>query len=106
GEDRLFHDRADSDDGADFLYDRQVQAAVGLPRGAVRRANAHGRQIQIAARRVEKSASASCLSGPPSMPTSSSASPIHGVCPVLATPLQGDGAPDAPALARAVEFAI
>jgi 4-hydroxy-tetrahydrodipicolinate synthase len=40
------------------------------------------------------------------MPTSSPASPIHGVCPVLATPFRADGAPDAAALARVVEFAI
>ncbi len=40
------------------------------------------------------------------MPTLSPASPIHGVCPVLATPFQADGVPDAPALARVVEFAI
>ena len=40
------------------------------------------------------------------MPTSSPAAPIHGVCPVLATPFQADGAPDAAALARVVEFAI
>jgi 4-hydroxy-tetrahydrodipicolinate synthase len=40
------------------------------------------------------------------MPTSSPASPIHGVCPVLATPFRADGAPDAAALARVVEFAV
>jgi 4-hydroxy-tetrahydrodipicolinate synthase len=40
------------------------------------------------------------------MPTSSPALPIHGVCPVLATPFQADGAPDTAALARVVEFAI
>jgi len=40
------------------------------------------------------------------MPTSSPASSIHGVCPVLVTPFSADGAPDAAALARVVEFAI
>ena len=40
------------------------------------------------------------------MPTSSPASSIHGVCPVLATPFRADGAPDAVALGRVVEFAI
>src|SRR5947207_10663163 len=40
------------------------------------------------------------------MPTSSPASPIQGVCPVLATPFGADGAPDAAALGRVVEFAI
>src|SRR6266704_1421735 len=40
------------------------------------------------------------------MPTSSPASPIHGVCPVLVTPFRADGAPDAAALRRVVEFAI
>ena len=32
--------------------------------------------------------------------------PIQGVCPVLATPFDGGGAPDADALARLVEFTI
>src|ERR1700716_702256 len=32
--------------------------------------------------------------------------PISGVCPVLATPFDDDGVPDAPGLARIAEFAI
>ena len=40
------------------------------------------------------------------MLTLSPASPIHGVCPVLATPFRADGAPDAAVLARVVEFAV
>ena len=34
------------------------------------------------------------------------ARPISGVCPVLATPFDDDGVPDAPGLARIAEFAI
>jgi 4-hydroxy-tetrahydrodipicolinate synthase len=41
-----------------------------------------------------------------SIPTVSSVSSIHGVCPVLATPFRADGAPNAAALGRIVEFAI
>jgi 4-hydroxy-tetrahydrodipicolinate synthase len=37
----------------------------------------------------------------PALPT-----PIQGVCPVLATPFDSGGAPDAEALARLVEFAV
>src|ERR1700681_1072782 len=42
------------------------------------------------------------------MPASATAEarPISGVCPVLATPFEDDGAPDAPGLARIAEFAI
>jgi len=40
------------------------------------------------------------------MPASSPLPVIHGVCPVLATPFGADGAPDATALRRIVEFAV
>src|ERR1700693_629376 len=42
------------------------------------------------------------------MPSTATAEarPISGVCPVLATPFDDDGVPDAPALARIAEFAI
>src|SRR6202011_4936097 len=42
------------------------------------------------------------------MPASATAEPrpISGVCPVLATPFDDDGVPDAPGLARIAEFAI
>ena len=42
------------------------------------------------------------------MPASATgeARPIAGVCPVLATPFDDDGVPDAPGLARIAEFAI
>src|SRR5260221_292993 len=36
------------------------------------------------------------------MPTSSPASPIHSVCPVLATPFRADGGLDAAAVAQVV----
>src|SRR5229473_2362859 len=42
------------------------------------------------------------------MPSTATAEarPIFGVCPVLATPFDDDGVPDAPGLARIAEFAI
>jgi len=40
------------------------------------------------------------------IPSAASSAPIQGVCPVLATPFDAAGAPDADALARVVEFAL
>ncbi len=40
------------------------------------------------------------------MPISAPVPPIHGVCPVLATPFRSDGAPDVVALGRVVDFTI
>src|SRR5271163_4028963 len=40
------------------------------------------------------------------MPSAASSAPIQGVCPVLATPFDAAGAPDADALARVAEFVL
>jgi len=41
---------------------------------------------------------------PPAM--TAATSPLHGVCPVLATPFDASGAPDEAGLARVVDFAL
>ena len=62
-EGRVVRRRAGPGHGADLLHDRQVEAPVRFPRGALRRAHARARQVRVARRRVAQALEDAAVGG-------------------------------------------